>query len=364
MRILLIRTSALGDVVHCLPVLTALRRHWPDATLGWVIEEALLPLIEGHPDLDEVIPVRLRKWRHHLGRRETWRQIRTARGRLRSFRADVVLDLMGNHKAGALAFVSGCRRRIGLAKKDRREPSSALWINEQVPAPRPHAVDRALAVLAALEVPAEPVDFGGDKLFRGARLPEDLPEKLGGELPPRFALLPPGAGWHNKRYPTASWGRVARRLAEEAGVVTLLPCGPGEEPLAEAVAEAAGSLGDGTPAAHSLGLVSLPGLAALMRRAALVMGGDSGPTHLAQALGAPVLCVHGPTDPARHGPYGAPGHAVVRPLPCSFCYKRFDEPKACLLALPPEAVAERALALLESPGILKDATGNTQISMN
>ena len=93
----------------------------------------------------------------------------------------------------------------------------------------------------------------------------------------------------------------------------------------------------------------LPTLAALLRRARLVMGGDSGPTHLAHALGTPVLMLMGPTDPARHGPYGAPERALCKRLPCSFCYRRFDETKACLLDIPADRVADRAQELLDSP---------------
>jgi len=337
MRILLIRTSALGDVVHCLPVLTALRRQFPDATLGWVVEAAMAPILQGHPDLDTLITVRLRRWRHQLGSAATWREIRAAFKNLRAFQADLVLDLMGNHKAGLLTRLSGCRRRIGLRRDARREPSSAFWINEEVPPGEgAHAVDRALDLLSPLEVPRAPVDFGGDKLFRGARPPIETKDP--------YILLPPGAGWHNKRYPAASWGAVAQTLRQRAGFRTLIPCGPGEEPLADRVVAASGG------AARSLGLVDLPGLAALMRGAALVLGSDSGPTHLAHALGASVLCVLGPTDPQRHGPYGEPRRSLSRRLPCSYCYRRFDAPKACLLTLPPSEVAEHALSLLQEAG--------------
>ncbi|HSL84214.1 MAG TPA: glycosyltransferase family 9 protein, partial [Thermoanaerobaculia bacterium] len=173
MNILLIRTSALGDVVHCLPVLSALRRHLPEARLGWVVDRAFAPLLDGHPDLDEVLPVGLRAWRGRSLAAETRREARAFLRRLRAFRADVALDLMGNHKAGILARLSGARRRIGLGRAARREPSSALWINEAAPARGVHAVEEALAVLVPLGVPAEPVDLGG------ARLPEaPLPDRL------------------------------------------------------------------------------------------------------------------------------------------------------------------------------------------
>lgn len=337
-RLLLVRTSALGDVVHCLPVLTALRRALPAARIGWVVEEAMAPVLTGHPDLDAVIPVRLRPWRRAPFARVTRGEITAALGALRDFAPDAALDLMGNHKGALLAALSGAPRVIGLGRRLRREPSSALWINEPVEPPEGetghgaplHAVDRALALLAPLGVPPGPVDFGGGKLFPGAPVPEPGP----------YAVIHPGAGWGNKVYPPRRWGAVARRLWAGAGLPTRVPVAPGEEALAEAVAAASGGAARLEPAA------GLAGLAGLLRGARLVLAGDTGPLHLAHALGAPVLAVHGPTDPRRHGPYGAPGRALWHDLPCSFCYRRFDDTKACLKVVPAQRVAERALALL------------------
>lgn len=330
MNILLIRTSALGDVVHCLPVLTALRRHLPEAKIGWAVEGAMAPVLAGHPDLDELLVVRLRAWRKKPFSEQTRREVAAFRDALDRFAPDVTLDLMGNHKAGFLSALTLCDRRIGPARPWRREPSSAFWISEPVAVRGTHAVDRALSLLDALGIPPEPADFGGEKIFREE--PEGLPE-------PPFLLIQPGAGWASKRYPPERWGEVARRLREATGLATWVPVAPGEEGLAAGVEAAGGGAVRTMPA-------DLPTLAALLRRARLVMGGDSGPTHLAHALGTPVLMLMGPTDPARHGPYGAPERALFKLLPCSFCYRRFDETKACLLDIPADRVADRAAELL------------------
>jgi len=330
-RLLIIRTSALGDVVHALPVLTALRRHFPQARIGWVVEAAMAPLLAGHPDIDELFVVRLRDWRRRPLAAATLRELRAFRAALRRFAPDVALDLMGNHKGGALAALSGARRRIGAARRARREPSSTLWINESVLPRGVHAVDRGLALLDALGLPPEPADFGGERLLPAARL----------EPPPEpFALLHPGAAWANKRYPQERWGEAARRLREATGLPTRIAVAPGEEALAAAVEAAAAGAAAPAPAPD------LPTLVALARAARLFLGADTGPTHLAHALGTPVVMVMGPTHPERHGPYGAVERALWHPLPCSFCYRRFDEVKACLLDVPPARVAERALALL------------------
>ena len=330
MNILLIRTSALGDVVHCLPVLTALRRHLPGAKIGWVVEGAMAPVLAGHPDLDELLVVRLRAWRKRPFSRQTRQEIAAFREALDRFAPDVTLDLMGNHKAGLLSALTLCDRRIGPARALRREPSSAFWISEPVVPRGTHAVDRARSLLDVLDIPPEPADFGGEKIFREE--PENLPE-------PPFFMIHPGAGWASKRYPPERWGEVARRLREATGLPTWVPVAPGEGGLAAGLEAAAGGAVRTMPA-------DLPTLAGLLRRARLVMGGDSGPTHLAHALGTPVLMLMGPTDPARHGPYGAPERALWKLLPCSFCYRRFDDTKACLLDIPADRVADRAAELL------------------
>lgn len=330
--ILIVRTSALGDVVQALPVLTALRRHLPEARIGWVVEAAFAPLLEGHPALDEVLEVRLRDWRRRPLSARTWRQAREFLGRLDSFAPQVVLDLMGNHKAGLLAAVTLADRRLGLGRAWRREPSSAIWLSDSVPARGVHAVDRMLSVLAGLDLPREPAEFGLEESPAAA-----LPGKLR-EGP--YAVVLPGAAWANKRYPPDWWGEVARLLAADPGLPTLVAAGPGEEELAAGVEEAAAG------AAHSLPVLGLAELATLLRRATLVLGGDTGPLHLAHAVGAPVCCVMGPTDPERHGPYQAPERVVVKRLPCSFCHRRLDGVKACLWELPPEQVAARARQLL------------------
>lgn len=328
-RILILRTSALGDVVHCLPVLTSLRRHFPTARLGWVVEGAMAPVLEGHPDLDELIPIRLRPWRRAPLAHRSVREVGAFLAQLAAFRADVAVDLMGNHKAGVLAGLSWSDNRIGLARSFRREPSSALWISHSVEPRGRHAVERALSVLTALGIPAEPPDFGGDKLFRG--LPS-WPER-------GFVLIHPGAGWGNKIYPPERWAKVAQAIASEGFEVRVV-LAPGEEQLGRTI------LGQGHPKVGSLEAPDLPSLARALRASRLVLAGDTGPMHLAHALGTAVVAVMGPTDPETHGPFGCPGNTVSIKLPCSFCHQRFDGPRACMLAIEPEQIVATALARL------------------
>lgn len=346
-RFLLIRTSALGDIVQALPVLTALRRHHSEARIAWLVEETFAPLLQGHPDLDEIITVRLRAWRQTPFSARTWNELRTFLAHLHRFSPDVVLDLMGNHKAGFLASLTLADRRIGLARSFRREPSSAIWISEAVRADGSHAVDRMLSVLQALDLPREPADFAADKIPRA-----DRSAVLLQDTPTAPVVILPGAGWANKRYPPEHWGEVARRLEDRLGRKSSVVGGPGEENLVTAVIAASHG------SAVELEASGIPDLVAVLEGASLVLGGDTGPLHLAHALGRPVLCLMGPTDPHLHGPYGSAQTVVWQHLPCSFCHRRYPDVMPCLADLPPDEVAERAIAVLE--GVDLPAFGPTR----
>lgn len=343
MRVLLVRTSALGDIVHCLPALEALRRARPDVVVGWVAEAVWARLLEGHPGIDALIRVRTQAWRRNWLAPAHRAEIAEGVAAMRAFRPDVTVDLMGNFKGALLARLSKAPRILGARRADRREGASALLVNERVAVHGTHAVDRAISLLAPLGVeppkgpPADPasVDLGGDSL-----LPTP-PASAASELaaldddPRPLVLVQVGAGWANKQYPVPWWGRIARALDADGCDVVVLSA-PGEEALAASVAEAS----EGR--ARIVDATDFSFFAALCRRASLLLGGDTGPLHLAHALGTRVVCLVGPTDPARNGPYGAPERVLFHELPCSYCYKRFDAPRACLLSIPPERVVALA----------------------
>jgi lipopolysaccharide heptosyltransferase I len=331
-RILIVRTSALGDVFHCLPVLAALRRHHPNARIGWLVESSVAPLLRNHPQIDDLLEVRLKSWRRRPLAPDTLSEIKHFLGELRRFSPEIVLDLMGNHKSGVLSALTLCDRRIGPARHDRREPSSAIWISEPVDLQGEHVIDRTLSLLQALDLPTEAPDLGGAHLFADAQVPADLPQQ--------FFLVHPGAAWPNKRYPAEQWGRAAAAVKRSTGLTGLVTAGPGEGDLAEAAQRSSnGSL-------ERIETPDLPSLVALLRRADLMLAGDTGPLHLARALGTRVLALMGPTNPRTHGPYGAPSAVLWHPLPCSFCHQRLDGPKPCLTSIGPETIAERAASLL------------------
>lgn len=353
-RILLVRTSAMGDIVHCLPFLAALRRLVPGAKIGWVVEKVWAPILEGHPDIERLIPVRAKAWRKKPWSAPIRAEIGHALAEIRDFKADLTFDLMGNHKGGFLARASGAARIVGASAGCRRERSSARWMKETVDTKAVHAVDTAAAIhavdqaLALLSVLA-----GGESLseltreasFEGHKLLTRRPSEADAffERQSRsgkpLVLIQAGAGWANKMYPLPWWAEVARAL-DQHGFDVWLPGAPGEFHLAEEIVERSNG------AARTVDATNFGLLAALIRGASLLIGGDTGPVHLAHALGAPVLSIIGPTDPRRNGPYGALDQVLFHPLPCSYCYKRFDGPRACLLSIPPGVVTEKALEIL------------------
>ena len=294
------------------------------------------PLLAHDPDLDDVLVVGLRRWRRSPLAASTLREMRAALGRLGEYGADVVLDLMGNHKAGLLAAITSCDRRIGLAARLRRERSSAAWLSEWVGSRGDHAVDRALAVAAAVSGSDRFQGFGPEQI-RAAATPAALPN-AGGQV-----VIHPGANWASKRYPADRWGRVAAAIGRSTGRRVVVSAGPGEAALAEQVERASGGIATGADASD------LPGLVGLLGGAALVLGGDTGPLHLAHALGVPTLFLHGPTDPRTHGPYGAPERALRAAGSERGSGSSRDRrgASAAAIDIPEQMVIERALAIAD-----------------
>jgi lipopolysaccharide heptosyltransferase I len=340
-RILLVKPSALGDVVHALPVVATLKRRYPEISLDWLVEEEAAPLVEGHPAVASLVVSGRRRWLRHLRRPadvpSTLREIRAWVAELRRRRYDAVLDLQGLLKSALYVLAAGAPVRVGLA--DARE--GARWaLTHRVPVPpQPvHAVERYLALAAAVDAREAVRDFtiplGSDDLEAARRLLDDLPR-------PRV-VLHPAARWETKLWEVERWRAVAASLADEgAGVV--VTGGPADAAMAAAICDGP------RQAPRSLaGRISLKTLAAVLRSADLMITVDSGPMHIAAALGTPVLALFGPTDPARTGPLGC-GRVLRRPLPCSPCLQRrcqIAETRRCMRDLDVQDVLAAARELL------------------
>lgn len=306
MRALLVRLSAIGDVIHTLPTLAALAGAGFE--VDWLAEPASSALLEGNPALRRRVAVPPAKAFRVGDARATLRALRRER-------YDVALEAQGLWKSAVWARLSGARRVVGWERRHRREPASALLLGErrEVPERAVHVIDKNLSLLAAVGI-----DAIGTRAFPLPAAPE-ADARVAAELAAlgvaRFSLLIPGGGWRNKLWPAERYGGLARSLAAK-GVPSLVAWGPGERPLAERVAAAS----DG--AARPCFETTLLELAAVERRAAVVVGADTGPLHLACAVGAAVVGIYGPTDPARNGPFAAEDEVVRRTPACAPCHKR------------------------------------------
>lgn len=348
-RLLIVRLSAMGDVIHTLPAAQALRDAFPQATIGWVIEERWAELLcapgtplrgprsAQRPLVDWVHPVSLTGWRKSLFTVSTPQQIAKVWNDVRAAHYEVAVDLQGAIRSAVLARWSGARVVYGAAEP--RESPASLWYTRRAITRGAHVIEQNLSVAAAvaqkkLNVPR--VKFPHDEEAE-RRIGRRLADAGVGE----FAILNSGAGWGAKRWPAERYGRVARALADN-GLRAILNYGPGEEDLAHE-AEAAS---EGTAKAMK---GSISELIALTRRAKLFIGGDTGPMHLAAALQVPVVAIFGPTDPARNGPYrtsNATRSMVLRNPASPTTHARNPRPDEAMLEISVDSVVNAARSLL------------------
>ncbi|HQY58642.1 MAG: glycosyltransferase family 9 protein [Nitrospira sp.] len=341
-RLLLIKPSSLGDIVHTMPTLAALRERFPQAEVTWLVKRQWAPLVEVIAGVDHVCSVSegLRGW---LGRVPA----------LRGAGYDLVVDLQGLFRSGAMALLAGCGRRVGFATA--REGSPLFYTQRVAVPPAPiHAVDRYLLVAEALGAtrPIEPrfefIDRSGDQqavdtmLTRAGITPHQV-----------WIAMNVSARWETKRWPPQHFAEVADRLSQSHGLPVVLIGGPAERPESLAVTALMRTKAIDLTGQTPVGL--LPGL---LRRASLLVTNDSGPMHIAAAVGTPVVALFGPTDPVKTGPYGK-GHVVLSyAVECRPCFRRDcarPVPLECLTAVRPDQVVravEQHLERSHKPGSL------------
>lgn len=316
-RVLLVRMGALGDIVHALPVLAALRAYAPDVRIDWLVDAryaGVLALVEG---LRRVIVVRAGD------DGDDGRTVRFAAvgGMVRALtflqdqRYDVALDLQGLIKSAMFARMSGAARVLGFERQALREPAAALAYHEQVAVDdRGHVVHKNLALLGPLGVP--PVGI----VFPWAPAPSGVVEAVRADTRVAraggFVLLNPGAAWENKRWPAERFGALAAAVAARHGLPGVVTWGPGEQDRAAAVVAAARGHALSSPP------TALADVLALARAARLCVSGDTGPLHLAASVGTPIVGLFGPTRPERNGPFSAADVAVSRAAECVCFHKR------------------------------------------
>jgi lipopolysaccharide heptosyltransferase I len=352
MRIAIVKLSAIGDVVHALPAVAALRRALPAAHIVWVAEKRAAAILKDSPAIDVLIELDTRTWRRRWYSRATLSAVRERLAGLRGGDAiDVAIDFQGLLKSGLVLKATRARRRIGFETADLREPLSRMFLNEQVATSRyAYVIDKNLALAGAVitndrEKAGE--YFAADAYeFPIAVSPDD--ERFADEAisrrDARFAILNPGGGWPTKLWPAERFGALADHLFEEQGLVSYVTYGPGEEELARRVVANARSGAAQTIAS------TLKQYVALARRAALFVGGDTGPLHLAAATGTPIIGLYGPTSAERNGPFNPQDISLGRDLGCRIdCHRRSCWHWECM-EIPVSAVARAAAIRLASTG--------------
>jgi lipopolysaccharide heptosyltransferase I len=326
-RVLIIRTSSLGDIVHGLPVAAALKKAYPWIHLAWMVEDRYRDLLAASPCVDERIVVHFRHWpRTLLDPRKRRTLLRLARlSTRRSF--DVAIDLQGLIRSGLLSWGSLAPVRIGFPSAEVREWPNALFSNlrpKGIPA-RSHVIDRNLALLHPLGVRTR------ERVF-----PLEIPLEWEQEVLPFFGplitsyrrslrvVIHPAAGWQTKEWSSRRYAEVGDRILGSWEAQVFLLWGPGEKQLAETVR------GCMRRDARIVPDLDIRGLMALLKNCDLYIGGDSGPLHLASGLGTPVVAVYGPSDPVRNGPPGIRARVVRGSCACAPCWKRHCKDVRCM----------------------------------
>jgi heptosyltransferase I len=310
-RCLIVRLGSLGDVIHAIPAAAALRRRHPEARIDWLVDPRYLPLLKLVVGLDERIALDPR-----ARVSETMRTLR----RLRRTHYDAAIDFQGLLKSATLARAAGARKTLGMSRAHLREPmASWLYTRSVDPGSAEHVIHKNLSMLVALDVDDLRVMF-----------PLSIPRttvvqaiESGHGHKAGFALLNPGAAWPNKRWPAKRFGELAAAMRERHGLTSLVLWGPGEQSLGETVVR------ESRGAAALLPKTTIVDLFGIAQRARLVVSGDTGPLHIAAAVGTPVVAIFGPTRAERNGPWSPADISVSRLDRCVCHYER-----RCRLATP------------------------------
>lgn len=352
--LLVVRLSAMGDIIHTLPAVVALRQAFPHITLGWLIEERWAELLctlrypragrrsPERPLVDRVHTVNMGQFRRSPISFNTWQQVAVGLSDLRGIEYDAAVDFQGAVRSALLARWSGAPVLYGDVQP--REKAASMFYSRPIETGGRHVVEHALDLArAVIERPSSPQSSTTTRNAQSGinvefPVDSDAEEKISSlTVDNKFAILNPGAGWGAKQWPVGRYGTVAKSLSQD-GIRSIVNYGPGEEKLACAVETASGG------AAQKVSC-SIAELISLTRRASLLIGGDTGPMHLAAALKIPVVALFGPTNPARNGPF-ATRSIVLRSATSMTDHSRHPEPEQGLLEITPDEVVAAARKLL------------------
>ena len=300
-KILIIKPSALGDIVHSLPFLDTVKRCYPQASIHWVVARGLHTFLEGHPLIDRLWIIDKEKWKRPGNFRQTIREIAALGKGLRQERFDLSVDLSGLLRSGLITLVANAEYKLGFKEADE---GSALFYSHRIHGSmKIHAIDRYLKIAEAMGCPVGAIRYPFAPYQETPAISKDLPRE--------YVVMTPSAGKEANRWPAERFGQLAARLDLPA----LLIGGKSDQAVADEVAQHAKG-----KAISLAGQTSIKELIPIIANAKYFITNDTGPMHIAAALGVPVFAIFGPANPDRTGPYGEQ-HTIIREeLPCSPCY--------------------------------------------
>jgi heptosyltransferase-1 len=310
-NILIVKLSAIGDVVHALPAAYSLKKCFPEAHITWVVEKPSFDLVNNNPYIDEIIVFDKPKFKSLSG------LLRNAPGFIRKLKEkhfDISLDLQALFKSGIIAYLSGAKNRLVYC--NTREGADLLSKRTCGPNQKGHVVQRYLDVVRALGCSVDEVVFPIAITDEEKMTASAIVRKAGLDIDKPYVILSPGANWPNKRWSPKLFAALADKLYDDV-IIPVVTGGPGDRIFAEEIMATAE-----IPPVDLTGKTSLKQLAYIITKAQAFVGGDTGPMHLAAALGTPVVAIHGPTDTIRNGPFGSGHKTLVAGHECAGCWKR------------------------------------------
>ncbi len=317
MHFLIVKLSSIGDVVHTLPAVAALRQAYPKERITWVVERSASAILLDNPTIDELIIIDTRRWRKKFWQASTIQEFISSIKTLRQTPIDIAFDFQGLLKSASIARLSRSSKIVGFSNNGLREKASRLFLTDQIDIDdQQNIIEKNLQLVASLGIDIKPPfqfpisvpnsdELYIDKLLENLQVTD-------------FAIINPGGGWPTKLWSAEKFGQVADWLWETHKLPSLVTFGPGEENLAQRVIKSSHS-------GHCYSVTTnLKQFVALARRATLFLGGDTGPLHLAAACQTPIVGIYGPTEPTRNGPFDKADLTVGRPdLACRVnCYRR------------------------------------------
>ncbi len=323
-RILIVKLSSIGDVVHALPVLRTIRHNLPNSYIAWIVEDKAREILDGNKDIDRIITINTKRWRKVLNR-TTIRELLNVINTLRKERFDTAIDLQGLIKSGVISYLSGAKTKIGFDSGNCREFLNIVFTNKKVSPEKEdsHVVDKNLSLLKPFGFKEIKRDFFISPSPKDDKYINDflLNNRINGK--PIIAVNV-GAGWKTKEWGIKNYAGLCDRIISKIGANVILTWGPGEENILKGIMDLMANKPFAAPP------TTLKQLVALLRRCELFIGGDTGPLHIAAALKIPTVAIYGPSDPLRNGPYGDNHFIIHKKIECSGCYKRSCDIIECM----------------------------------